>query len=267
MKKADRLLLGLSLLAMTFLLSSCRRENLANENVEKRVEKAQKIVWGVKFDTLLFGLMDIETRQPRGFDIDIARVLTKNILGDADKAEFVEVTSKSRIPLLKNGNIDAIIATMTINSERKKVVDFSDVYFNAGQALLVKRGSQVHSIKDLNKKTTVLAVKGSASTENIRKLAPEARVLELESYAECFTALKSGQGVAMTTDNAILIGLSSKNPDYVVTGHVFTKEPYGIAVNKGQNAFLKKLNQALAKIKKNGDYQRIYNKWFAKILK
>ena len=89
-----------------------------------------------------FGLdipFNIGTGNVEGFDIDIAKAITKEILGSKGHAEFVEVTSKTRIPLLKNGNIDAIIATMTISDERKKVVDFSDVYFDAGQSLLVKK--------------------------------------------------------------------------------------------------------------------------------
>lgn len=253
------------LFSLLLILSSCG-EKLFEENTLKRAEQSDKIVWGVKSDTRLFGLMNIKTGQPEGFDIDIAKALTKEILGDENKASFVEVTSKTRIPLLKNGNIDTIIATMTITPERAKQVAFSDVYYNSGQTLLVKKGSKIHSIKDLDKNTTVLAVKGSASTINIRKAAPLAKVLDLESYAECFTALKSNQGDAMTTDNTILMGISEENPGYVLTGGNFTKEPYGIAVNKGQEEFVKKINQALKNIKKNGEYKRIYKKWFVKVL-
>ncbi len=91
--------------------------------------------------------MDIATREVRGFDIDIARAITEKILGRDGNAIFVEVTSKTRIPLLKNGNIDAIIATMTITEERKKQVDFSDVYFDAGQSLLVAKDSPIKELK------------------------------------------------------------------------------------------------------------------------
>lgn len=60
------------------------------------------------------------TGQVEGFDVDVAKALAKKILGDEKKLELKEVTSKTRIPLLKNGDIDAIIATMTITEERKK---------------------------------------------------------------------------------------------------------------------------------------------------
>ena len=72
-------------------------------------------------------------------------------------------------------------------------MDFTDVYFDAGQSLLVKKGSNIKSIEDLKGKT-VIAAKGSTSAINIREKAPDAKVLEFENYAEAFTALKAGQG-------------------------------------------------------------------------
>src|SRR5699024_1736482 len=148
-------------------------------------------------------------------------------------------------------NIDAIIATMTISEERKKQVDFSDVYFAAGQSLLVPNDSAIQSIEDLNADTTVLAVKGSTSAQNIREHAPEANILELENYSEAFTALQSGQGDAMTTDNAILLGIIDENPGYRLAGDPFTDEPYGIAINHGQENFLNEVNKALDTIIEN----------------
>lgn len=245
-------------------LAGCGK-GLANKNVSEMIQENQKIIWGVKNDTRLFGMINIETGEIEGFDIDIAKAITKEILGDEGKAEFVEVTSKTRIPLLKNGNIDAIIATMTITEERKKQVDFSQVYFDAGQSLLVKKGSPIQSIDDLDKNTTVLAVKGSTSAVNIRNAAPDAKVLEFENYAECFTALKSGQGDAMTTDNSILLGLHTENPNFVLTGGNFTDEPYGIAINKGQEEFLNQVNDALDALHENGTYEKIYSKWFPEL--
>jgi len=248
------------------LLTACSENKLSKQSTNARVNKANTIVWGVKYDTRLFGMMDIKTGEPEGFDIDLAKAITKEILGKNGKAQFVEVTSKTRIPLLKNGNIDAIIATMTISAERKKQVDFSQVYFDAGQSLLVKKDSPIQSVKDLKKGTVVLAVKGSTSVNNIKKVAPEAKVLELENYAECFTALKSGQGQAMTTDNAILMGMASQDKHYHLVGGNFTTEPYGIAVNKGQKAFLTRINKAIDTLKANGEYAKLQKKWFKGML-
>src|SRR3954452_15484859 len=186
--------------------SSDSGDEAEGQNVLETIKERDKIVFGVKYDTKLFGLKNPSTGEVEGFDIDVAKQLAKEILGDENKVEFVEVTSKTRIPLLNKGDIDAIIATMTITEERKQEVDFTDVYFEAGQSLLVKKGSPVQGIDDLTKDTTVLAVKGSTSTDNIREAAPDAPVLEFENYAEAFTALKAGKGEVLTTDDSILAG-------------------------------------------------------------
>jgi putative glutamine transport system substrate-binding protein len=133
----------------------------------EEIKKRGKLVAGVKFDTKLFGLKDPVTNKVEGFDIDIAKALAKKIFGDESKLELKEVTSQTRIPMLNNGDIDMIIATMTINEERKQQVDFTDVYFKAGQSLLVKKGSPIKSIADVKKGTKVLGAKGSTSVKNI----------------------------------------------------------------------------------------------------
>lgn len=265
MKKLNKPSLFLLLLLPVFLLAACGSQSAATVDITERIEEKPAITWGVKVDTNLFGLYDIQSSEIRGFDIDIAKAITEELTGDAANAEFVEVTSKTRIPLLKNGNIDAIIATMTITEERKEQVNFSNVYFDAGQALLVPNDSSIQSLDDLSADTTVLAVKGSTSAKNIRELAPEANVLELENYSEAFTALQSGQGDAVTTDNAILLGIIADNPGYRLAGGIFTQEPYGIAINKGQDAFLNEVNEALDTIKANGVYDEIYADWIPKL--
>ncbi|WP_411801580.1 transporter substrate-binding domain-containing protein [Bacillus atrophaeus] len=259
--------IGFISLAAILLLAACGGKESSSgtskdsKNTLEAIKDNDKIVFGVKTDTRLFGLKNPSSGDIEGFDIDIAKQLAKDIAGDENKAEFKEVTSKTRIPMLQNGDIDAIVATMTITDERKKEVDFSNVYFEAGQSLLVKKGSAIKSVKDLKKGTKVLAVKGSTSSQNIREKAPDATVLEFENYAEAFTALKSGQGEALTTDNAILYGMADENKDYQLTGKTFTDEPYGIAVKKGQSELVKEINASLKKMKSDGRYDEIYKKW------
>ncbi|MGN7470882.1 ABC transporter substrate-binding protein [Brevibacillus sp. SAFN-007a] len=226
-----------------------------------KIKERDKFVVGVKYDLNLFGLKDPATGNVEGFDIDIAKAIAKKVLGDENKIELKEVTSKTRIPMLKNGEIDAIIATMTITEERKKEVDFSDVYFMAGQSLLVKKDSPINSLKDLQKGMKVLTAKGSTSAKNIRESAPDVEVLEFENYAEAFTALKAGQGDALTTDNALLYGMAKQDPNYRVTEETFTEEPYGIAIKKGDAEFVKTVNDVLKEMKENGEYDKIYEKW------
>ncbi|GIM46461.1 glutamine ABC transporter substrate-binding protein [Collibacillus ludicampi] len=227
----------------------------------KAIKDRGKLIAGVKYDTNLFGLKDPADNQVKGFDVDIAKAIAKDILGDENKIDLKEVTSKTRIPMLKNGDIDIIVATMTITEERKKEVDFSNVYFKAGQSLLVKKDSPITGIQDLDGKT-VIVVKGSTSATNIKKKAPKAKVTEYENYAEAFTALKAGKGDALSTDNAILLGMQKQDPNFKLVGGLFTDEPYGIAVRKGDKEMLDEVNKVIKNLQDSGEYDKIYEKWF-----
>ncbi|CAH0419507.1 glutamate ABC transporter substrate-binding protein [Periweissella ghanensis] len=251
---------------MLLTLSACGNETaLTKQNQYDQVKSSNQMIWGVKADTRLFGLMNIKTGKIEGFDVDMAKEITKRIDPKA-KPVFVQVTSQTRIPLLKNGNIQAIIATMTGTPERAKIVDFSVPYFNAGQSLLVVKGSKIKNVQDLNHKgVTVLGTVGSNSVINIKKVAPQARVLQLQDYAQALTALKSGQGDALTTDNGILYGMSEQNPTTRVVGGTFTKEPYSVVIDKRQTKLKTAINKAIEAIHKDGTYDRLVEKWFSNV--
>ncbi|MGX7092968.1 transporter substrate-binding domain-containing protein [Hutsoniella sourekii] len=257
-----------AVLALASLSLTACHQSYADLNINDKIQEQAHptLTWGVKADTNLFGFYSPAAGEITGFEVDLARALTDELTDGQGKAEFVEINSKTRIPMLKLGKIDAIIATMTINEEREGQVDFSDVYFRGGQSLLVKKDSGIEGIDDLTKDHTVIAVKGSSSTKNFRKLKPEVNVLDLENYSEAFVALQSGQGDALTTDNAILLGMMAKDPNYHLAGANFTKEFYGIAINEDQDDFHQAVNQALDTLQANGVYDELYNKWFKDLL-
>ncbi|MGU3471079.1 transporter substrate-binding domain-containing protein [Paenibacillus sp. D51F] len=264
------------LLAVALVVSGCGAKNDNNGDgsasngsaggteatgVIKDIKDRGKLIVGVKYDTKLFGLKDTASGNVEGFDIDISKAIAKKIFGDESKIELKEVTSKTRIQMLDNGDIDLIVATMTITDERKKQVDFSDVYFKAGQSLLVKQGSPITGLKDVTKDTKVLGVKGATSIKNIEDKVPGLRVLQFENYQEAFTALKAGKGDTLTTDNAILYGMAKQDPGYTVVGGTFTDEPYGIAAKKGNADLVTLVNETLKEMKDSGEYATIYEKW------
>ncbi|MDR2661124.1 MAG: transporter substrate-binding domain-containing protein [Lactobacillaceae bacterium] len=254
--------------AITIMAIKANTTHQGTDTLE-RVKNAHIMTWGVKADTKLFGLMDTNDGQIKGFDVDIAKAVTKQIASDLNitiEPIFVQVTSSTRIQLLKNGNIDAFAATATATPERKKVADFSKPYFSAGQSILVPTKENIKSVKDLNKADkTILGVVGANSIINIKKFAPKAKILALNDYAQAMTALKAGQGDAITSDNGILYGMSMENKGYVVAGEPFTNEPYSIAFDKDQVPITKATNKALDEIIKNGSYNKLIKKWFSKV--
>ncbi|WP_276568321.1 glutamate ABC transporter substrate-binding protein [Paenibacillus monticola] len=271
-------LLSVMMVAALFVIAGCGNNNAANNTAGNgnaaggettseaiaKIKERGKLLVGVKYDTKLFGLKDPGSGEVEGFDIDISKAIAKHILGDENAIELKEVTSKTRIPMLNNGEIDMVVATMTITEERKKEVDFSDVYFQAGQSLLVKKGSPITGIQDVTKDTKVLGSKGATSIKNIKEKVPGITVLEFDNYQDAFSALKAGQGDALTTDDSILYGMAAQDPGYEVVGEPFTDEPYGIAVQKGNTDVVQAVNDTLAELKTSGDYDAIYTKWIGK---
>lgn len=105
-----------------------------------RIQDRGYLIAGVHYDVPLFGELPPGRVEPEGFEVDLVRELARRLVGAADKVEWVRVESGSRIPLLQSGRVDLVMATLTVTDERRAQIDFSDVYFDAGQSLLVKKG-------------------------------------------------------------------------------------------------------------------------------
>ncbi len=226
------------------------------------IKQRGKLIVGVKYDQPGFGLNDPISKKLEGFEIDMAREFAKGLFGSADKVEFIESVSANRIPFLQEDKADLVIATFTINDQRKQQIDFSDVYYVAQQKLLVKKGSPIKSVADLAGKN-VATVQGSTSEKNLTEKAPQAKTLLFAKYSEAFAALENGQADAVTTDDVILSGLklTSSNPaNYEIVGDGFTVEPYGIGIKKGRTELLTYVNGTLAAMKTDGRWKAFYDK-------
>jgi putative glutamine transport system substrate-binding protein len=253
-------------LAATLVLGGLAPSRAADDNSVDAIKKRGVIKIGVKYDAPPFGSLNPQTNQVTGFDVDIARAIAKKVLGSPDKVELVQVKSDNRIPLVQNGDIDAFVATATITPARMKTIDFSNVYYRAGQSLLVKKGSPVKSYKDLDGKG-VCSVQGSTPEQTIRRLVPKANVVTFETYPECLTALRGGRVDAVTTDNVILGGFQAQDPNNLeLVGGLFTFEPYGIGIRKGNASLTKAINETLADLKKSGEYAKLHQNWLKKPL-
>lgn len=226
-----------------------------------------KIRVGTQEDNPPFSVKNPTTSKWEGFDVDIARELAKAIFGAGDDPdthiEWVAVTSATRIPSLTDNKADVIIKTFTINEDRKKQIDFSDVYFSTGQRILVKKSNtDIKEPPDLAGKT-VCAQKGSTSEKNIADATGgKAKPLLLDSYPACLLALQQGQADAISTDETILFGLVKQDPNTKIVGKYFSDEPYGIGVKKGNDrvGFVPFLNTWIAAIIKDGTWGKTYEK-------
>ena len=221
------------------------------------------LVAGVKDSQRPFGYVDEKSNQIVGFEIDLMQALAERL---GVKLELKPVTSSTRIPMLTQGAVDIVAATMTHKKEREDQVDFSITYFMTGQKLLVKKDGGIKSVADLAGKK-VGSVKGSTSEQNVKKAQPDTTVISSETYPEAFLALKQGKVQAMTTDESILVGVknSDDKPEaWDIVGEYISPEPYGLGVAENDSKFRDFVNLALMDMWTKGEYQKIYDKWFGK---
>ncbi|HEX5728542.1 transporter substrate-binding domain-containing protein, partial [Microbacterium sp.] len=170
---------------------------------------AGTITIGTKFDQPLFGLVG-PSGVPEGFDVEIGKIIAGQLGIAEDDIEWVESVSANREPFIQNGEVDIVIATYTINDKRKEVVSFAGPYYMAGQSILVLADNEDIESEDDLVGQPVCSVTGSTPAANLKELGAE--VIETDTYSNCLEPLRSGQAVAVSTDNVILAGLVDQNP-------------------------------------------------------
>jgi polar amino acid transport system substrate-binding protein len=230
-----------------------------------RIRAKGKLVVGVDQNTYRFGFRNPFTGNVEGFDIDMAKAITEAIFGTPDALQLRILTSQQRIPALKEGQVDIVIRTMTINCERLKDVDFSSVYYLAGQRVLVKKASGIDGIDALGGKR-VCATEGSTSLTNIAAASSRPVPVQVSDWTDCLVMLQQNQIEAISTDDTILAGLSAQDPFTEVVGAPIDDEPYGMAVAKGRTDFVRFVNAVLARMRTDGTWAAAYNRWLADLL-
>ncbi len=203
-----------------------------------------------------------------GFSIDlveqaVAPAIEKK-LGKKIRVEKKESTPPTGIPLLSSNAVDLIAGTMTDTPERRQSVDFSLTFFLTGAQFLVKKGSPITGIDSVAGKR-VAAQQGSTNARIIREKVPTANLREFPDQPAAFQALAQGQVDAYTNDGIQLYGLKAKAPnpaDWDIVGEFYSREPYGMAMRKGDTAFKDTVDAGLRQVLESGKYFELYDKWF-----
>jgi polar amino acid transport system substrate-binding protein len=237
------------------------------------IQKRGRLIVGVDQTTLLFGYLNPQDGQIEGFDIDMLRQVAKAIFGDDGQNEntriqFVAISAAQRIPFVQNGQVDIVADTMTINCQRDQEVDFSSVYYDAGQRILVPETSTIASSADIGGKR-VCAAAGSTSIGNVLNTSitgakSPAQSVSVDQWTDCLVALQAGTVDAISTDDTILAGLAVQDPLTKIVGPKFTDEPYGMAINQSHPEFVRFVNGVLQQMRTNGTWTAIWNRWLAK---
>ncbi len=212
---------------------------------------------GTKYDQPLFGVNTPDGVV--GFDAEIAKHIASEL---GMEISFQEAVSANRETFLENGTVDMVVATYTINDERKEQVDFAGPYYVAGQDIMVEAGNPkgITGIDDLNSPDIkTCTVEGSTSLDNFTSMAADAAApTTFDTYSKCADALGQGRVDAVTTDNVILLGLADESDGaYELVENPFTDEPYGIGVAKGSDLRCQ-INEILQSAYDDGTWAQIY---------
>lgn len=212
---------------------------------------------GVFSDKPPFGYID-ENGKNQGFDIALAKEISKEIFGDENKIEFSLVEAASRVEFLQADKVDLILANFTKTKERQRVVDFAKAYMKVSLGVVSKNG-EISDLSQLKGKTLIVN-KGTTADIYFTKNHKDIKLLKFDQNTETFAALLDNRANALSHDNTMLFGWAKNNPDFKVG----IKELGGIdeiapAVKKGNKQLLEFLNNLIDKLTKEKFFYKAYD--------
>jgi glutamate transport system substrate-binding protein len=265
--RITRLAATFGALAMAVAMGACASDDNAGSSgggssakgIVGKAQNDKKLTIGVKADQPGLGLQTGATYT--GFDIEIGKIIAKGLGVDESGITWKTTVSANREPYIQQGQVDLVVATYTINDDRKKVVNFGGPYYIAGQDLLVPTASTITGPEALAGKK-VCSVSGSTPAKRIQTDYKQAKLQQFDSYSKCVTALAGGQVDAVTTDDIILAGYAAQDQyagKFKVVGKPFSTEPYGIGVKKDDSAGCNKINDILKASATDGSYKKAWD--------
>ncbi|MDC9581751.1 ABC transporter substrate-binding protein [Xenorhabdus sp. PR6a] len=252
-----------SRVAVTALLTSLALvSGVAKADKLDDIKKAGTVRIAVFDSNPPFGFIDPQTKKLAGYDVDIANAIANDL---GVKLELRPTNPANRIPLLSSKKIDLIAANFTITDERAKQVNFSIPYFATGQKFIARKG--VLTKPDDIAKLRIGADKGTVQEITLRERYPTAKVISYDDTPLAFAALRNGNVQAITQDDAKLVGLLANVPeaqkaDFEISPFSITREYQAVAAYKGEQRLVDEVNQTLLKLEKEGEAEKIYNRWF-----
>lgn len=230
-----------------------------------QIRKTGHLVAGVNAGAYKFGSLNPTTGNIDGFEIDLVDEVAKAIFGTAKgHVRLVALTVPQRFTAVQQGKVDIVVDTITMTCYRRTLVDFSTVYYNAQQRLLVPSASGVKDIHALAHKR-VCATTSSTPIDVMKAMPSDERPVPVgEPQAiDCLVALQQGTGniAAISTDSSILLGFKAQDPNTEIVGGSLGNVPYGMAISKAHPDFVRFVNGVLAELEHNGGWQQLQAKW------
>ncbi|MCI1031442.1 MULTISPECIES: transporter substrate-binding domain-containing protein [Raoultella] len=253
---------GVLALASVGLIALLSGPAMAQESSKlDKVISSKSLRVGIILSLPPFGMKNAEG-EPEGFDVDVAKLAAQKL---GVKLEIVDTTASDRIPNLRTDKVDMVIGQFTRNSERAKVVSFSDPYITAVvMAIAVPKDSTVSGAKDLSGKR-VAVIKGTTQDAVFTATVPNADIQRFDSSAAALLALKQGQVDAMIEDGNFLNYQAKMDGKIkVVIDSAFKNlvDYNSIGVKRGDPDWLAWVNTFVFELNTSGKGHELYRKWF-----
>ncbi|MBO9642953.1 MAG: transporter substrate-binding domain-containing protein [Pseudacidovorax sp.] len=201
----------------------------------------------------------IENGKRTGFDTEMVEAIGKQL---GRPVEWIDIDFKGLIPALVSRRADMAVSAIYITDERRKVVDFTVPYYAGGLVVMTKAdNTTLKSPADLAGRKVSVQV-GTKSVSFLKEKYPQAQLLEVEKNQEMFNLVEVGRSDAAVTGKPAAYQYVRTRPGLKVLPEQLTTEEYGMAIRKDTPELTKAVNDALARMKADGTYAAIVQKWF-----
>lgn len=241
--------------------------HVAAESLQGIRERGRLIV-AVKDNTRPLGFKGTNGRL-QGLEIDIARRLSQEILGQPDKVDFQPVKNQERLRVLLDSKVDLTIARLSVNTSRSRVVDFSRPYYRETTGIITNSPS-IRQARDLAQKR-VAVLQGSSTALVLTNRLASAKLVPVASYRAAKDLLDQNQVDAFATDKSLLVGWVQEYPQYrllpdTLTGtssNLNTSESIAIAMPRGRkyDPLWRFVDETIQKWEKEGWLQARIRYW------
>ncbi|MFG2618091.1 glutamate ABC transporter substrate-binding protein [Streptomyces sp. NPDC048507] len=234
----------------------------------ERIRKAGKLVAGVDQNSFKWGYRNPDGHLD-GFDIDLVKAIAKDILGREDLVIYRAIPTSQRIPALQEGRVDIVVRTMTINCKRLEDVAFSTAYFEAGQQVLAPKGSRITGYDASLEGRRICTAAGSTAEAALKATSYGSVPVSVPNQLDCLVRLQLGEVDGIITDNALAAGQAAQDPSVQLVGAPFTREFYGVAMNKDATDLVRRVNKVLEDYRAGGEqspWSVSYRKHFENVL-
>ncbi|WP_448954133.1 transporter substrate-binding domain-containing protein [Labrys neptuniae] len=213
---------------------------------------------GVSLGGEPIGFRDAQNN-PVGYDVDVANLLAQKL---GVPVEFTDVSGDARISMLVSGQLDIVVANTSATLERAKTVNFSIPYNRAGLRILVQADAGIAKLEDLAGKSVVVG-RGTTGESFLKKAVPTANLVYVDQFApDGVLQLQQKRVDAAIEDSSLLDYLATKNPALVTLPGLYSNDPIGIAVAKGDPEFVRWLDMFVSDYIQSGAYEANYKKWW-----